>query len=244
MAQGLIYSPKGKAKEYIPDGYALNIYVGCSFGCRYCYAPKIMHQDKELYHIVGKPRKRFREKIIQEIILYKGKKVFLSFISDPFQPCEQEYKLTEFVLGEMLLRGVIPVILTKGIVSDKVFDLICSFKEVYFGCTLTSADNDVALTWEPKAPLASLRMDQIKRFHDRNVHTWVSLEPVIYPGEALEVIEKTHNYVDEYKIGKLNYENIGEKIDWKKFVDQVINLCEKYGVKYYIKNSLKEYLEI
>ena len=243
MASTLIYDPKGKAKEYIPDGYALNIYKGCTFGCNYCFSPRVMHETKELYHAGASPRKNFREKIIKELPQYKGKKVFMSFISDPFQPCEDEYKLTEFVLAEMLNWGVIPVILTKGIVSEEVFKLITAFPEVYFGCTLTTPHDDAAYEFEPKAPLPSLRIAQLERFFGAGVPTWVSLEPVIYPIHALEAIEDTHEFVNEYKIGKLNYNNEQTReVDWKRFVQQAIILCKKYNTKYYIKESLKKYL--
>ena len=243
MATTLIYDPKGKAKEYIPDGYALNIYKGCTFGCTYCFSPRVMHETKELYHAGASPRKNFREKIIKELPQYKGKKVFMSFISDPFQPCEDEYKLTEFVLGEMLLYDVIPVILTKGIVSETVFELITSFKEVYFGCTLITPHDDIGIEWEPKAPLPSLRIAQLERFFSAGVSTWVSLEPVIYPVHSLEAIEDTHEFVNEYKIGKLNYNEEQTKgINWGTFTRKAIALCDKYHVEYYIKESLKKYL--
>lgn len=33
------YTPKGRAAEY--SEYALNIYNGCNFGCKYCFAPLV-----------------------------------------------------------------------------------------------------------------------------------------------------------------------------------------------------------
>ena len=50
----VIYTPKGKAREYSP--YACNIYIGCNHGCKYCYAPSIRFTTREKY-LVPVPRR-------------------------------------------------------------------------------------------------------------------------------------------------------------------------------------------
>lgn len=49
-----IYEPKGKAKEY--GDYALNIYTGCPHRCFYCFAPDVLHKDREAFHANVEPR--------------------------------------------------------------------------------------------------------------------------------------------------------------------------------------------
>lgn len=49
-----IYEPKGKAKEY--GDYALNIYTGCPHRCFYCFAPNVLHKDREAFHTNVEPR--------------------------------------------------------------------------------------------------------------------------------------------------------------------------------------------
>ena len=79
-----IYVPKGKAREY--GDYALNIYKGCPHRCFYCFAPNVLHREKEKFHSCVEPR----ENIVKETAKYlethdiKGKIIHLCFTCDPY----------------------------------------------------------------------------------------------------------------------------------------------------------------
>ena len=63
---------------------------------------------------------------------------------------------------------------------------------------------------------------------------------MIIPDEALEVIRKAHNYVDFWKVGKLNHnKEVEQSVDWPKFREDAIALLESYGSRYYIKEDLR-----
>lgn len=49
-----IYKPKGAAAEY--GDYAVNIYTGCPHRCYYCFAPNVLHRDREMFHSCVWPR--------------------------------------------------------------------------------------------------------------------------------------------------------------------------------------------
>ena len=46
-----IYKPKGAAAEY--GDYAVNIYTGCPHRCYYCFAPNVLHREREAFHSCG-----------------------------------------------------------------------------------------------------------------------------------------------------------------------------------------------
>jgi len=60
-----IYVPKGKAKEY--GDYAINIYTGCPHRCFYCFAPNVLHRDRETFHTNVKPRENIVEEVRKQI---------------------------------------------------------------------------------------------------------------------------------------------------------------------------------
>lgn len=79
-----IYEPKGKAKEY--GDLALNIYTGCPHRCFYCFAPNVLHRDREQFHSVVEPRKGIVEETAKQIERegITDKLIHLCFTCDPY----------------------------------------------------------------------------------------------------------------------------------------------------------------
>lgn len=233
----VIYTPAGKAAEY--SEYALNIYNGCNHGCKYCYVPKLMHKTQDEFLKVY-PRKDIVNQVEKEASEHTGKKVLLSFVSDPYPEVEKEYGITRKILEIFLKYKITPVILTKSGYADRDFDIL-KRANGYYGATLTFIEERISKLWEPGASSPYKRIELLKTANDRGIMTWVSLEPIISEGDTLKLIDMTHEFVDEYKVGKLNYNPLASMIDWKRFHRKVVEKLEKHNKKYYIKNSLKLY---
>lgn len=60
MNTSVIYRPRGKALEYAE--LAANLYTGCTHGCTYCYAPTVLHTNKDAFSSV-KPRMNIMSKL-------------------------------------------------------------------------------------------------------------------------------------------------------------------------------------
>lgn len=86
--------------------------------------------------------------------------------------------------------------------AAKDFDLYGSNDK--FGITLTFDNDADSKKYEPGAALPADRIASLKEAHRRNIHTWVSMEPVIYPEQTTHLIELTHEFVDLFWVGKLN----------------------------------------
>jgi len=54
---------------------------------------------------------------------------------------------------------------------------------------------------------------------------------------------RTHDFVDLFKVGKLNYHPLSREIDWKKFGNDAISLLESLGKPHYIKADLRAFLK-
>lgn len=54
-------------------------------------------------------------------------------------------------------------------------------------------------------------------------------------------IRSAHDYVDFWKVGKLNHnKEVEARVDWPKFRDDAIMLLESFGSEYYIKEDLRK----
>lgn len=239
----IIYTPQGKAAEYA--GLALNIYTGCPHGCRYCYAPGALRKSKEEYHTVVKPKaniierlKKDCEKLVKKLNVPE---ILISFIGDPYPPLDLEIGVTRQVVETLIYYDLPFTILTKGgFTAIKDFDLLSDYDQARFGTSLVFWSQGLADYWEPNAATVKDRIDAIWQAKNDNIPTWVSVEPVIDPDEALTVIIHLHEIVDHWKIGKINHnKELEEKVDWITFQREAVELLDSLGADYYIKKSLR-----
>jgi DNA repair photolyase len=184
------------------------------------------------------------EHLSSEAPRYQGtdERVLLCFLSDPYQPLEAETRTTRGALRILAAHQVPFQVLTKG------GTLACADFGLYtprdaFAVTLTGVD----AAWSALEPGAASNGDRIEALFEAKrcgIETWVSLEPVVDPAASLEVIRATHEVVDLYKIGKINHDpETAARIDWPRFAFEAANLCEKYGVYYYLKKDLAAYCD-
>ena len=238
----IIYEPRGKAGEYCK--LACNLYRGCSHNCVYCYAPKATFNND---FAESKLRKGLLEQLEKEAALLSfpwnkpDSPILLCFTCDPYQPMDSIHQITRKALQILKKNNLDVMILTKGGKrAERDFDLLTSDDK--FGVTLTCLDNEESLKWEPGAALPQERISSLQKAHELRIKTWVSIEPVINPETSLEIIHQTHEFVDLYKVGKMNYHPIAKTVDWHKFGNDAINLLTSLKKEYYIKDDLKKYL--
>ena len=93
---------------------------------------------------------------------------------------------------------------------------------------------------ESGTPVATTRISSIIGALQRGVKTWASFEPVLDPQSVLGYIEIAGKCFDRVKIGKLNYHQPPQPIDWGAFGREAEKLCQDLGLDYYIKDSLRK----
>jgi len=242
----IIYEPSGPAREYSP--LAANLFRGCGCRCEYCYAPSVLRMSRQAF---GRPDAR--SDVLKHLAADAKKlaaagdpsarPVLLCFTCDPYQPLEFAPGvggLTRRAI-EILENRQIPVrILTKRPMSALMRDgLMLQYADVDFGVTLSFTDDADRQAAEPGAESVSDRAQALQFAHQWKLSTWLSLEPVIAPAQAIGVIQWTADWVDVFKVGKLNHDKAREsEIDWREFLFQALRLLTDLGAKYYIKDDL------
>ncbi len=212
--------------------YCVNPYVGCSHGCRYCYATfmKRYSGHTEAWGSFVDVKINAPEILQKQLHRARSGRVMISSVTDAYQPIESKYKLTRQCL-EILLQSQFPVdILTKSPLVLRDTDLIKKFKDIEVGITITTNDEKMQKIFEPNAPSIMARIRTLKALHDKGINTYAFIGPVL-PMNPEALSEKIRPHVDSIIIDKMNYPsktftiynrmNLSKWLD-KDFIDDII----------------------
>lgn len=243
----VIYETKGKAREYCE--LAANLYRGCSHGCIYCYAPSATYRQREDFYNNVTPRSNILKQLDKDAAELQRsgetRSVLLSFTSDPYQKLDVKEKLTRNAIKILHSHNLKVTILTKaGRRSERDFDLLSSRPELsLYGATLVFSDESLRQEIEPGAAPTKERIQSLEIAHDEfKIPTWASFEPVWTAEQSLELMKEAMDYIDIFKIGKLNYNPQSKNVDWKQFAHDAIKLMKDNNKNYYIKKDLRKFL--
>lgn len=240
-----IYQPKGQAGEY--SAWAANPYYGCGHKCAYCYVPRIPGQpEREVFDAGAILKNGYIDQLRRDAVKIAGAgdisdhQVMISFTSDPYHPLDTAP--TRACWEILIENGFAICALTKG--GTRAFRDIGLFRRERdaFASTLTSLDPRFSQKWERGAALPADRIAALRGFHDSGIFTWVSLEPTIDVEASLAVVDATHEFVDLYKVGRVNYLAITKTTDWRDYTLRMIDKLQKLGKAHYIKKDLQPYL--
>jgi DNA repair photolyase len=238
----IIYAPSGQAGEYAP--LAANPYRGCGHGCAYCYVPQVIHMNRREFDAGAVLRDGFIKKLRRDAQKYQAagvtEQVMLSFTTDPYHLGET--RPTRKTLKILRKHGLGFCALTKGGTrAIRDIDLFRPKRDA-FACTLTSLDESFSRKWERNAALPIERIIALQTFHGRGIFTWVSLEPTLDVDASIEIVKQTHEFVDLYKVGRVNYLPMTKTTDWRSYTLRMIDTLTSLKATHYIKKDLQLFL--
>jgi len=192
----------------------------------------------------AKPRiidslERAADKMVAE---HDDRRVCFGFIGDVYCNIQRGHDVTRQALDVMVDRGLNFEVCTKGGTKvERDFDLLkCGGR---LGVSMVWDVARDSLEWEPNAPTVDDRSVSLMNAHEEGIYTWLSVEPVLKPRAALDVIENVQPWVNEFRVGKINHnKRLEEGVDWQEFTDDVYVLLLETGRSFVIKESLWPYL--
>lgn len=209
-----------------------------------CYVPLITKQDRVEFNAGSVVRTSYMEKLKADAKKYKAlgvtEQVMLSFTTDPYPPAHHE--TTREALKVLREAGLGFCTLTKGGTRAlRDLDLFRSDRDA-FATTMTSTDPVFSKKWESGAADPDDRMKALKTFHDAGIFTWVSLEPTLNAQSSLEIVKRTHEFVDHFKVGRVNYLGLTQTTNWEDYTHKMMELMKSLGQSHYFKKDLQKYL--
>ncbi len=156
--------------------YAVNPYVGCTHGCKYCYAsfmkrftnhpePWGEFLDVKYWLEIRKPEK------------YAGKELFFGTVTDPYNPQEEQYRRTRSLLEQLQGSGVKITIQTKSDLVLRDIDLLKTFSDIRVGFSINTLDEAFRADMD-KAVSIERRLAAMKALHEAGIRTTCFISPI------------------------------------------------------------------
>ena len=150
--------------------FTLNPYRGCQYGCSYCYAaafsPDLQkRQDWGSWVII----KANAVSILQKELARWQKKhpapprIYMSSVTDPYQPIEKQQQLTRQLLRVMLAYQPILVIQTRSPAIVRDLDLLQQFHHLRINLSIPTGSEAVRKDFEPRSPSIKARLQTINK---------------------------------------------------------------------------------
>ena len=187
-----------EAKALLTRWNGMNLYRGCSHGCVYCDSRSRCYQFTHPFEDIGV--KRNAPELLERILRSKKRKILIGTgsMSDPYQPCEEELRLTRRCLELIDRYGFGASVISK---SDRVLRDIDLFESIHWNAksviqmSLTIADDELSRILEPNVCASSRRYEVLKAFQVRGIPTVVWLTPLLpYLTDTEENITRLMEY--------------------------------------------------
>ena len=177
--------------------YTLNPYSGCSFGCTYCYAAffsrDIEKQKSWGYWVTVKENAAALLKKRKPGFL-DGKRIYMSSVTDPYQPIEKDLNLTRQLLKVMAEQHKPKLVVqTRSPTIVRDIDLYRQIEEnggrVQINMTVTTDDESVRRTFEPFCPSNPVRLKAIGEIQAAGLDTCITMTPVLLVNDNQQFTE-------------------------------------------------------
>jgi DNA repair photolyase len=216
--------------------YCINPYVGCSHGCRYCYATfmKRFTGHREPWGSFVDVKMNAPALLQRQIGKASRGNVLMSSVTDPYQPIEATYKLTRQCLEVLQPLSFSVDILTKSPLVLRDLDLLRKFKEIEVGLTITTDDEEMRRVFEPHAPPIEARIQALRRLYEEGIKTYAFIGPLL-PLNPERLSGKIRGSVHYVLIDRMNYvskvrtiygfKNLLQWLDYH-FVEEIVQRLE------------------
>ena len=242
-------------KSGLPDtDWVINPYVGCQFGCKYCYATFIgrwKHPGEEWGEFadvkINAPEilKKELERLEKKNKSKNFGSILFSSVTDCYSPPEAKYKITRKcleILADFDYRGEIGI-LTKSPLVVRDIDIFKRIN-VEVGLTVTTLDDKVVRFLEGCAPSASARIGALRKLHDSGIPIYAFVGPVLpYFVSEKEKFEQLFKSLKAAGVNEIYIENINLSLRIRERLFGYLNKEDPKLIPYFEKAETREYQE-
>jgi DNA repair photolyase len=168
-------------RECTAERMLINPYNGCTHSCSFCYAHAFWGYF-QLYASQGIVTvfKGFDKAIARQLdSLDVASAGYLSPVTDPFQPINQEYHLSEKIIKVFIERNLPIEFITKGEISGETLDLIKSQPHSFGQVSILTVDEGLRKMLVPNGASTNKLFENMKRLAAMRIHAVCRIDPII-----------------------------------------------------------------
>jgi DNA repair photolyase len=182
-----------RASGFMSDyDYTLNPYSGCSFACSYCYAA-FFSRDLELQNTWGQwvQAKTNAVDVLRRMRTdLSGKSVYMSSVTDPYQPIERRLGLVKDLLPILAERGVRLVVQTRSPLVTRDIEVLKRFEHVRVNMTVTTDSRQVQSAFEPQCATSEKRLQAITQIREAGISCSITMTPLLPVADPLTFAQR------------------------------------------------------
>ena len=191
--------------------YQVDPYIGCEHYCYYCYALNQAETDwrKEIFI-----HEDIACRLESELAGIEPQTIYMGWQTDPYQPCEAQYRQTRRVLELLVKKGFSASVLTKSDLVLRDMDLLQKMDTASVSFSVAINDNRTRRIFEANTMDNGHRIQALHQLKNAGVNTGALLCPVIpYITDAVALIDLLAPCTDVIWIYGLGMENRSD-INW------------------------------
>jgi len=152
--------------------FTLNPYRGCQYGCSYCYAAAFspdpqMRQDWGNWVIIKQNAAEILKKELDKWYKKnqnKSPSIYMSSVTDPYQPIESKQQLTRSLLEVMTAYTPTPtlVIQTRSPIITRDIAYLQRFEHLRINMSIPTGSESVRKDFEPRSPSIKARLNAVR----------------------------------------------------------------------------------
>lgn len=169
-------------RECTAERLLINPYNGCSHNCFMCYAHSFnwgffeLYSKKKIITVCQNFDKIIAHQLNSLSIVSTG---YLSSVTDPFQPINQKYGLSEKIIQEFISRNIPIEFITKNVIPTSVISMIKKQKHSFGQVSILTLKEDLHKLLCPGATTIKNLLNNLKMLADENIHAVCRIDPVI-----------------------------------------------------------------
>ena len=192
--------------------YQVDPYIGCEHYCYYCYALNQAETDWKKEVLIHKD---ISSQLESELAGIPPQTIYMGWETDPYQPCEAEYRQTRQVLELLLEKDFSASILTKSDLVLRDMDLLQKMNEATVSTSVAFNNNHVRRLFEANTIDTEARIDALKKLKIAGLRTAALICPVIpYITDVIPLLDMVAPHADKIWIYALSILN-GTDQNWQ-----------------------------